>query len=259
MATVGQEHYFCRLCGNDVPVTEMLRCDVCLKKRCPNCVVRIAGKLICGECKKWALNKLEHGLPLKPDATLFLSMQALREKRRRSLGQRVREAAGGISGFGRIRARALARHRLEYAIGAALLAVGLLGLPFALRMFIQLLEHGNAARVGETVPGVMAVIMMVAGVAVFVWQFLDSRHFLNSVEINERGIVVVDRHFRTWALTWEDLRSVTVRNRATTLRLSRARFRIHSHRFPSYWAIVESLRRGCAERGIEVRERKSGE
>jgi hypothetical protein len=87
-----KHEYTCKACGSAMTGDEVRHCEVCLKKRCPNCVVEIAGRTICTECKAWALEKLEEGLPLKPDGKLFASTAEIRERRKRELAQRLREA-----------------------------------------------------------------------------------------------------------------------------------------------------------------------
>lgn len=40
------------------------QCFVCNSMCCENCVIEIAGKLVCSRCKDWALERIRNGLPL---------------------------------------------------------------------------------------------------------------------------------------------------------------------------------------------------
>jgi hypothetical protein len=86
-----QSDFTCKACGKEIAADDVRRCEICLKKRCPDCVIEIAGKTVCTECKDWTLKKMEEGLPLKPDGKLFASIAEIRRNRRKERARRLRE------------------------------------------------------------------------------------------------------------------------------------------------------------------------
>lgn len=249
----------CKACGKPLAEKDVRRCSVCLKKRCPNCVVRIAGRLICVECKNWALGKMEDGLPLKPDGELFLSADVFREKRKKAAARRMKEAAGKLSVEKSLRGKASPRTRIGLFFAVGFIVIGGIGLPVTIRVITEWIRRGwlDGAEGG---PGLVIGAILLIGIVSLVWQILEGRLFLASVEINEDGIVATNRKGNRKTVSWSNIRYVTISGRAITMRLNlRRKVKIHQNRFPSYWAIAERVRRGCEEHGIRHRKIKPGQ
>jgi len=251
--------YTCKACGRPLAQEDVRRCSVCLKKRCPDCVVRIAGRLICIECKNWALGKMEEGLPLKPDGELFLSADVFREKRRKAAARRMKEAAGKLSVEKSLRGRASPRTRIGLFFALGFIVIGGIGLPVTARVITEWYRWGRIVST-EGGPGLVIGAIFLIGIAAFIWQLLESRFFLASIEVSESGIVATTRRGRRTAYSWDALHYVTIAPRKITMRFNlKRKLKIHQDRFPSYWAIAERIRRGCEEHGIRHRKIKPGQ
>jgi hypothetical protein len=123
----GQHEYFCAACGGSITEEEFedgkairrddkaycrrcfrkefpdecefhpgerlsVVCAICKRMYCKNCVIEIAGKLVCSRCKNWALGKLADGEELEPDSSLFPDFEEIRDKRQNDAFKRAREA-----------------------------------------------------------------------------------------------------------------------------------------------------------------------
>ena len=65
------EIFICKSCESEVAPDDIKRCELCLRRRCSNCVIEIADKTVCEGCKDFALKRLRSGKGLVPKWKVF--------------------------------------------------------------------------------------------------------------------------------------------------------------------------------------------
>jgi hypothetical protein len=248
--------FTCKACGSAMTGDEVRHCEVCLKKRCPNCVVEIAGRTICTECKAWALEKLEAGLPLTPDDKLFSSVEEIREKRKEARAQRLRDGAGKIAKMEAVRDRVLFRHFDPFM----LFYMGFLFLGLA----------GGGLYMSQSVgtAGLVVIIIVLVLFLLFISLALPkllTRNVLRTVHVDDWGISGTTFGGEKKEIAWEEMTAIVMRRprpeapgggMSGFIKVEAGKERITiKDNFPRFVFITELVSRVCQEKEITYVEK----
>jgi hypothetical protein len=230
-----------------------VRCSVCRRTCCENCVIEIAGKQVCSRCKDWALGKLEDGEVLAPDSSLFPDFDKSRRKRKRDIIKKAKEAGLQQSKSDVVRDQVLFRRRDSLI----LLFVGALFVS-ALSGAFYLTEITGEAGTVIFVSILMFVLLFIS----LVLPRLTGGNSLRTVQVDDWGITGMTFRGKKKQVAWEEVALVTIKRPNSSSNLLGV-IKIYAGRknlmigtaFPRFMFIADAVRDTCEEKGIRHEER----
>jgi hypothetical protein len=289
MAVNGEQHeYFCTACGDAIAeadfeagkairreekaycrkcfrkafpeeceahpgVKATVRCSVCRRMCCENCVIEIAGKHVCSRCKGWALNKLADGEDLTPDSSLFPDFDEVREKRLQDTFKKAREVGVGSGKSQFVRDRILFRPwapLVMFYVGV--MAAGML----AGSIYLSDVTGDCSATV------IIAAVILLVLLVVVLSPIIFDAGSLRTVQVDDWGVSGITFRRKKKRIAWKDVTRVTIRRPDPSLNLSgvvkiytgKKRLKMGSA-FPRFMFIADVVRDICKEKNIKYKER----
>jgi len=233
-----QDKFTCKACGKEIAAEDIRRCEICLKKRCPNCVIEIAGKTVCTECKDWTLDKMEEGLPLKPDGKLFVSIAEIRRKRRKERAQRLREAD----------VRQYGRRAWEKAIGKPRAGCLWPLLVFSCCFFAAIISGGYNL---EAVAFFLLLAVLSPPVVWLVLVF-RTRAQLMLFHLDESGVEAQAFSGGKISMTWTEVDKIVFGVKSLTIKAPGRRIKLRKNMFTHYSTIRGEVFDMGRQKGIAV-------
>ncbi len=238
-------------------VKATVRCSVCRRMCCENCVIEIAGKQVCSRCKDWALGKLADGEELEPDSSLFPDFDKARRKRKRETFQKVKEAGLKLGKSEVVRDKVLSRRWEDFVMT-------LLGVAF-FSIFgggVWLYERAWGAWTLVTVAALLLFLVL------FVWSIVHmivAAGSLRIVQVDNWGVSGTTFKGRTLQTAWEEVTRVQTRRPhfSQSSTVMRGIIKVSAGRkiitirgdFPRFMFIADFIRDICNEKGIRYEER----
>jgi len=240
--------YECKTCRREITRAEVVNCEICLKKQCPNCIVEIAGKKMCPSCKEWALGKLEAGEKLEIDESFFKDVVSHKKKMREGLEDRIREVASDASERP-VRAKSRQPSAVKKTIGSVFLVIG--GIIILILMFAWT-EGGTPFSGG--ILELLPFAILGTGILIIISDHLQRKRHINWLQVDADGIIASRRNSSV-EISWSEVRGVLLEPGASLVSYGRKKKLLIKNRyFPSYGAIAMKIKKICKEKGVVVRE-----
>lgn len=230
-----------------------VRCSVCMRMYCENCVIEIAGKQVCSRCKDWALDKLADGEELTPDSSLFPDFDEAREKRLHDTFKKAREAGLRQSKSEVIRDQLLFRPWDSFILFyVGMIAIGIL-IP---SIYWSDTPEGF---------GIMIITTLFILLMLFISLILPKligRGLLRTVQVDGWGISGTTFRGKKKQVPWNEIVFVTIR-RPNSSRNLLGNIKIFVGKksltigttFPRFMFIADVVRDICKEKNIKYEEK----